>query len=455
MKNQNMHIPDEDHIPEGLEFREEYMQSALSMYDRARKGLLFKKWIFGSLGVVVVAFASMIFYSNSGESKTELTNRTTIVQTENQIAPVEPTLIDNEELATNSHSEKTGEESSKTKLNDNTSSSLPDDIIQNPGDNINTGDSKKIPTPSYSLAQNKNPTTAVIQNTEQSISEKSAVLLEETSTHFETPQSVSNYSATNANSTVFENEQLNSTQNHVAVSEAIVENIRIKPLPMRYSTFTFDEERIAEPRTPRLPATSKWVPYFTLGLNPLTKYGLDYTQPQLNPALNLGIRYKVCSGATLSAAVEYFSITGLLHPYSIWNSDYGQGSVKSQTIVYTNTLHYCGLHFQSILPVANRHALLVGYRMSYLINGQNEISTSTTQNSESLPESNTQTKGYILGFRNLNHSLTAGYEYRLGGNKYIGINYSFGLSDITRDDYFGPVFDRNSMLGIYLKMNLK
>jgi hypothetical protein len=453
MKNQNMHIPDEDFVPEGLEFREEYMQSALSMYEQARKGLLFKKWLFGSLGVGVIAIASLVFYANSGETKTEYVNQDPIVQTNNQIAA--PT---SSEVA---HNETTPEAYLNSEnIEFETSNSTPN----------STSNYKTIATPQNKQEQGTTEsiqlTTAVQNSSKKTAFNKSKSDVPEISSGALTVSQKTVIDKTNdadhaaqpsmeAKSATSESTSLSKTQIDIAETQAPSENTALLPLQMRAGKFNFEEQFLSTPKTSRLPIVSKWTPFLAVGLNPMTKYGLDYTQPQLNPALSLGIKYKVCRGATLSASLDYFSITGLSHPLLIWNSEYGQGSLKSQTIIYTNTLHYGGLHLQSILPVANRHGLLIGYRMSYLINGQNEILTETTQNSESLPESTTKTNGYILGFRNLNHSLTAGYEYRLGANKYIGVNYSFGLSDITRNEYFGPELDRNSMVGIYLKMNLK
>jgi len=55
----------------------------------------------------------------------------------------------------------------------------------------------------------------------------------------------------------------------------------------------------------------------------------------------------------------------------------------------------------------------------------------------------------------LNHSIKLSYEYWLGSNKSIGLNFQYGLTDITKDSYFGEgIVDRNSLLSLYFRMNL-
>lgn len=441
-----MHIPDEDFIPEGLEFREEYMRSALSMYERARKTLLWKKWIYGSLGASVVLVSAILLLNNREVKEKDLAISPTITHeiTNAASTPQVP-------ASTSSNLDHSSNNPTIPATAETTSSPKNEILESTPEQSTSYTNGKFFTIP----AQNKTYTSVISGNhgKVKSGSESQTTISKAGNLTTETPTVKITDASENPNNPEHLASPGTTDENN---SDVYTDRILtpISMLSTRAGTFYFGEETLRRAGMTPLPV-SKWTPYVSLGLNPFTRYGLNYSQLHLNPAIGAGIQYNVCRGSRLSAGIEYYSITDLSHPFAINNSEYGQGSIKTQTTIFTHTLHYAGIHLQHITPLGKRHAVLLGYRGSYLINGQNEISTSSTQNSEALAGSTSKATGYIAGFRNFNHALSLGYEYKVGANKNLGINYSYGLSDITRDAYFGSRFDRNSMIGVYLKMNIR
>jgi len=101
-----------------------------------------------------------------------------------------------------------------------------------------------------------------------------------------------------------------------------------------------------------------------------------------------------------------------------------------------------------------KHSVSLFAESTLLLTADNRVETGTSSSYESRLANEVKAKGYVQGFQTLQHSVGATYEYALGKNKSVGLNYRFGLTDVTINSFFGNEMNRNSMLSFYLKFKL-
>ncbi|MFM7729103.1 MAG: hypothetical protein ACKO7B_20565, partial [Flavobacteriales bacterium] len=73
MSKENFHI-DDNFIPEGLEFREEYMHAALNSYKRTKRIIAFKRAAFVVGIILLITGASIAWLSDTSKQKAEVTH---------------------------------------------------------------------------------------------------------------------------------------------------------------------------------------------------------------------------------------------------------------------------------------------------------------------------------------------------------------------------------------------
>lgn len=165
--------------------------------------------------------------------------------------------------------------------------------------------------------------------------------------------------------------------------------------------------------------------------------------------LNLNRRYSV------NAGIQYFSIKGTSRPFSSQVTVLDFVRETTTTSVATKKMHYISLPINVAMRLGHRTQLSAGFGISALAQTQNLVTVSKEINGESSLESQYREDGYVSGFKTVNSFLNFGVNYYLTSNTTWGLTYQYGLSDVTRNDFFTvDEMDRNSKLSVYVRFNV-
>jgi len=446
----NKHIPDDLFIPEGLEFREEYLQSAMQMYQRERrKALWFKRFVFVC---VVVLLVTGVFVWTS----------------QNQSAVHEQSAISNsyqkDDLVSSSEKKSLQEESSLNKKDKSGTPLNIQEVSEQRTRNKTIATNEKL---SSQITSKRNALSAEANDHGGSLSSGSGLPDQQPQGIAQvgnpTDSSVSKPSTHSVQETTDEPILSSTSDSNAAINaenslETTIPIVIYKKINYRTPSYfeTSTTSGIAASNPIKTSAVNNFKPYLIVGIIPITDFGLKYSRFKLNPYIALGVDKRLGNGWKTAVDARYYFVSGLSHPLTFEQTTYGLGFETNSTTIYTNRLHYAGLNV-ALQKKIKSHQFTLGYGIDYLITGQNEIEESITSTfAEVTSKSNASTKGYVLGFRNFNHSFSLGYDYWLGRNKALGFSYQYGLTDISRNEYFkDATINRNSMLTVRLKMYLR
>jgi len=471
-------ISDDHIIPYGLEFREEYMHSALSLYRAQKKKLWWKKLFLISGACAISAIILFVSLAKRDASRAVISPIADI-PVESPILPLPDSSSTREgsirntaamPLRTQENLDDISKDALPPSVNNqyNKRNAFSNESKRQSQETFDPGDSEssgfELPGQRSSFTGNKNFSSDKNETQSEVSSAKTG---DEPETE---AANVSNFkpepiallrsgTATTIAQPLNSSDASDHASSRQDLSGAAIHlndrNTNFNLITYKAAT-AFSSGELAKAKPISASAISRWKPFMTLGLNPLSNFGSLKYDLQPDPIVSLGIDRRISHGLTLALGASYFSISGLSHPYTVLQTTYGQGFATTSTTIYTNKLQYLGLHPAVRKTFKSVHQLSFGYGLDYLVTGKNTITTENANSFETLSPTSTEAKGYVKGFRNFNHSLSLGYDYWLGKNKAIGVQYNFGLTDISNNKYFtSGGSDRNSMLSIHFKMYLK
>jgi hypothetical protein len=416
---------DDQFIPEGLEFREEYMHAALGNYRRKKRVILWRKVGFAGV-IVIAALSSTIAWMNKSEKSAQA-----------------------EEQTTNSHLER--------------------HIISN--DSSSTNDLENDEG-----TFNKNRQSPAVESIEatQDLSTKAVDMGDPMSSGVGLPGQLSPYQS-NLHAKGYASKQSNSQSNRVSESNEI-ESVKtnnnqfvsihaqenqqternIAPLAMPYlSAGPLNTERQLAPHKPlpQLPI-KRWGAFASMGAKLWADYGFGSGPAQVDPILGLGVNYKWHKKISFQLAGQFFTVSGLAAPYVSTQRQYGEGFSESTYRYHTDRFYHTGLSVGANYRLARAHSFGIFAESTLLVTADNRIETGTSSSYESGTTDEVKARGYVQGFRSTQHSIGVNYEYVLGKNKSLGASYRQGLTDVTINSFFGDEMNRNSMLSFYFKIKL-
>jgi hypothetical protein len=170
--------------------------------------------------------------------------------------------------------------------------------------------------------------------------------------------------------------------------------------------------------------------------------------------IGLGINYAFNRTISADIQTQFTTISGLANPYTVVQQFYGTGFNETTYRYYTDRMYECGVAARVNYRFGEKHGVSIGFVEHFLLTTDNRIETGVSSSFENPSSVSQKTKGYSQGFRSLQHGIILGYEYALGKSKSIGAQYQLGLTDVTKDSYFGETYDRNSMLSLYFRIKL-
>jgi hypothetical protein len=465
----------EPFIPEGLEFREEYMDAALNLYKATKRSLFIKKvFVYGGIAALLTGIVLIICLNNSKPSDSALNKE----QNASAIGRVE----------TNGELYDTNLDQSKS-LNNSEEVAHKNELVEHQSVNSMSSDiSSDSPVSDSKILKSKSafdhggPTSSGVGSPDRkSIVGEKKINSEKSNQEFllvESADKITNESNRKENVSEFSNEQFinlssssasaKSESNVVDITNSEVEEVfnsseksriifgDINKLQYQPGGFFARDFQLISAKGIGTTSIKKFIPYLQVGIIPLSSYGSQKNDLRADPFASIGCDYRTKSHLLLGARLNYFSVSGLSHPYEVSQTEYGQGFYTNTTTYFTERLHYVSLSPVLSKVFFSNHQLFVGGDIEYLITGNNRIENGNYTSLEKGPTSSQSARGYVGVFNDINYAVNMGYQYWLGKNKAIGLNYKLGLTDISKEEYFkNDVVDKNSMLSLYFRMNLR
>lgn len=463
--NKKHNIQEDSFIPDGLEFKEEYFEKVMEMYKRERLMLRWKKALV--ISGSVVAAASVIWFVIMPFLKNDQPTPST-----------QPVVVTNEPVLKPSVDETQTnqvEQSGVVNQNENlVQASMAGDHGVLASSGADSPD-RRPNTKSRALAQDEIASSGAASNgSSPNHSQKAPGQKDIASSgairHDQEPVFITKDAASaspNLEATTSfhdaKDQSILATVDPIAVnaSEILKEHVDPASLPEihfiagREGKFLPHEQGLRPNTDIKMDKSSRFSYYLGLGMNIWADYGRNKgAQIPAGYFLESGMNYAFHGGWSISAAPHYFYVSGLSNPVIIENTTYGQGFHTTAQTIFTNQLHYGGLQFSVKKNLNQTNQVYLGYGADYLISGTNTILTSSYSSYENYPSTQVKTKGYVKGFKEVNHSLVFGYQ-RMMGRYTAGVRGQFGLTDITKDGIFAQeTKSGNSMVTICLGLNL-
>ncbi|UTW63813.1 PorT family protein [bacterium SCSIO 12741] len=171
---------------------------------------------------------------------------------------------------------------------------------------------------------------------------------------------------------------------------------------------------------------------------------------------NAGIyyAYHLNSRWAIETGLNYKALSGKGSTLTFTEVDYGFGKTVKTTQIKARSMHYLELPLDVRFSPAAKHTLFAGASVSYLLSVKSDV-TSTEE--EILAGSSTETQthwGYQNGFNSLDIAIRAGYDYEVDNRFKVGVLGSYGLKDVTQDQFFEAGDNRNLELRLRLSYRL-
>jgi hypothetical protein len=422
MQSNKQHI-DFDSIPDGLEFRQEYLDAALGKYRQTKRAIYFKRLAF--IGVVALLFisGSVGYLQLSNASQAVVSSDSTSTQTHN-IQNTSPT-IDLEAGEGTSKEHKTSPAVESLEATQDLSSRTTD-----LGDSMSSG----VELPGQ-LSHSKGKVWPTPRNKERASQ----------------PERLSPTASTSATQIVDYNQQSGSEpQVHQALAErSNATSIAYLPLS------ALSGERQLRHNHPTIEAPYRaWNLFAMVGVKAWADHGFHTRPFKTDASAALGFEYAFSKKLSGQFLAQFNTVSGVADPYVVEQVTYGQGYSSTTYRYFTNRFYETGAGVGAMVKMTANHSIGLGWSTRYLLTADNHIETGVASTYESLQESRVSAKGYVQGFAPVRHSLRLNYEYALGKNKSLGACYEHGLTDVTKNNYFGNEFNRNSMLSVYFRLKL-
>jgi len=425
MSERKSHI-DDNFIPEGLEFREEYMHAALGNYRRKKRAILWGK--IGGVALILIASSAVsivLWNKQANSSQAEKKTSSSIIEQKKIPTDSSSTLdLDNDEGTFNKNRQSPAVESSEATQDLSTKA-------VDKGDPMSSG----VGLPGQLSTSQSN-----LQGKRKASSQSKYKPHE-----------------------VIESKELNSgnaNNNQLVAFDPQENQHKERNTPMANMVYLTVEllstERQLQPHKPlpQLPI-ERWSAFASIGTKLWADYGFGSGPAQLDPVIGLGVSYKWRKKMSYQLAGQFFTVSGVAAPYVSTLRQYNEGFSETTYSYHTDRFYHAGLSLGASYRLSSKHSISIFTESSALLTTDNRIETGTSSSYESRTTSEVKARGYAEGFRNLQHSIGTGYEYALGKNKSLGAAYRHGLSDVTIDSFFGKEKNRNSMLSVYFKFKLK
>jgi len=425
MSERKSHI-DDNFIPDGLEFREEYMHTALGKYRRKKRAILWGK--IGVVAAILIASSAItiaLWNKPVNNPQAEESSLNSIIEQNKISTDSSSTLdLDNDEGTFNRNRQSPAVESSEA------TQDLSNKAVDK-GDPMSSG----VGLPGQ-LSTSESKVQTRTNNSIPQVAEavENDVIIEQAT------QEAINYQL--SNNTLEENQGV----------EGLSQPTYLAYIP--FESLQFNRTLAHHRPLPELPI-SKWSVYASVGAKLWADYGFGSGPAKVDPIVGIGIDYKWRKKMSVRVAGQFFTISGIAAPYVSTQRTYAEGFSETTFSYHTDKFYHTGISAGIAYRMNNKHSVGMLFDSNVLLTADNRIETGNASSFEARTSNEVNARGYVQGFRKIQHSIGLSYEYALGKSKSIGMAYRFGLTDVTMNSYFGNSSNRNSMLSLYFNVKLK
>ena len=425
MSERKAHI-DDNFIPDGLEFREEYMHTALGKYRRKKRAILWGK--IGVVAAILIASSAVtiaLWNKPANNAQAEESSLNSIIEQNKTSTDSSSTLdLDNDEGTFNRNRQSPAVESLEETQDLSTKA-------VDKGDPMSSG----VGLPGQlSTSESKVGTSANNRNSGVAEAVENEVTIEQTA------QEDINYQLSG-----------NIPQENQAIEQSS-QPVDIAYIP--FQAFPFNRALEYHRPLPQLPV-SKWSVYASVGAKLWADYGFGSGPAKVDPLVGIGIDYKWRKKMSLRMSGHFFTVSGIAAPFVSTQRVYAEGFRETTYSYHTDKFYHTGISAGVVYRLNTKHSAGMLFDSNVLLTADNRIETGNASSFEARTSSEVKARGYVQGFRKIQNSIGLSYEYALGKNKSIGMAYRFGLTDVTINSYFGDASNRNSMLSLYFNVKLK
>lgn len=478
---QEHNASNEPFIPEGLEYREEYWYDALEKIEAHERFVRWKKFAWYAAAAMVVGLALGIGYTTLRHTaQNQMAQHTE----SNHVADPNAEGVDRHEQVTVPTDSSVASSANANEKNSTTSPTAPAKReIENTESTPVMPKSlikKQVSTSSDGMAQNTNSEKSPSRIAKESVSQKQPTSLpssQRTEANSSEMNGASENSASVAAGTgiVAEGSSSSNSQRSGVLAEgrgpvnaSVLQNTEIashataltvgkmKALPAAFQ----QEEPILSLFSVRVPRAEAWpISDYNLqaaaGISVWRDFSTHAGDVATDPFIRLSAERNFNRRWSMESGVEWTSISGPTAKFEQVYTTYDFNYINNITSVATNKLHYLTVPLLAKWRLKERMQLQAGTGVSVLLAGTNTI-TERQETAVSAQVTRTYNdNGYIAGFRRMNAFAQVGMQYWIGKQTAIGVNFQYGLTDITNNTYFGKAYiDRNSRLTIELKRNI-
>jgi hypothetical protein len=423
MQNTKRHN-DFDPIPEGLEFRQEYLDAALGQYRQTKRAIFVRRMAYLGVALLLLISGSIGLVKFSNPSETPAVADSTLTSTQqNSIQNTSPTIdLEMGEGVINEHSSSPAVES--VEAAQDLSSRTTDQ-----GDSMSSG--VGLPGQLSHLQPKVTP--------KQRSTAPAAAL----SAQRAAAQAIATQKHNDGQDNTIPTPEQSSIPVATAYTIAYLEPAALAA-----------DEGLIHGRPSIAAPLRAWSFYAAAGLKLWADHGFHNRPFAPDASLALGVGYRLNNRLTAQLQSQFNTISGVANPYVVEQRTYDTGFNSTTYRYYTDRFYQIGAALGVQTNLAGNHSIGLGWSTYYLLTTDNHIETGIASTYETLQETRIAAKGYVEGFEAIRHSIRLNYEYALGKSKSIGMCYEHGLTDITKNSYFGNTIDRNSMLSVYFRVKL-
>jgi hypothetical protein len=464
-------------IPEGMEYREEYMLDALTLYQN-HKTKIRRRRLFYGLAALAILTSSLLYLISDRDTQNKAfdASKNTVQQpivmpddsagnaSQSQLSVTEKNAIDPQN-SSNVLDENTSpidiissQESQKTdhlKVETTTESSAQTSPEKKKKTDRNIGIIKNVNQPSSTdAADNFNPSANLNAiNTDDVKKENTGEKKQDIPNQVKVIDS-NLHDVTDSKKDVAKNER---QEVPGSADNKIEENVSAISL-LGFNLFDTGDQKLAPAKPMKVKYTAparKDSYYFSAGANALTQFATNKKDLSFDPSLSLGWRHQLNQNFSFGLESGYFSIAKINRPFETTSIKYSENFTATTTTILTDKLHYIHVG-PKFFFTHGLHQFELGYSLNYMLTGNNRIEVFSLSDSYTSPTASSKATGYVQGFTNFSHDLSLGYNYKIGKYTSLGFAYHFGLTDISRNQYFTTSGkDFNSRLELHIKVSIR
>jgi hypothetical protein len=470
MIKEKEHIND-DFIPDGLEFKNEYFEQAMEMYQREKLILRWRKIGIAATSVaaavgllIVLQFANQDgselqvnqhSADNSYGFSSEPQNEEIVVTREMTSKDVDSVKgMNNEEFSTPQENKASAIQPSESNHRQalNERAFVRENVVS-------SGATSSDSSPNYSgkaPGQGGATSSGVASHVRELVFNDHAVNIESSPLNERVSESLDNsQNATQQDKLNLGGGNLDSLLDQNLSIEMKEARGELTFLPYHLASFESATADLKPNMSLKIPKQNRLQFYLGTGIGIWADYGRNKESALPTGFFGEGgMDYALKGGWSTGMSAHAFLINQPKNPVLVESTKYGQGFNTTAQTVITDRLYYAGAQLYASKNIGQKNQVLLGYSVDYLITGNNTITTDRYASLESFPSEEIKAKGYVAGFENLNHAVVLEYR-RAFGRYYAGCRGQLGLTDITKQGIFlYENKERNSLITVNLGLKL-